>query len=278
MGGPRDLSPIQIFDGGAVRHLERLVRRDGALRTRTLPARFAALRHPTEGWILFDTGYHPALRDALHGPARAYHRLVPWRAPVSTARALERRGIPPDAVRTVIVSHLHADHMAGLVDFPHATIALTPTALEHPSHLSPMTRFRQGFFLELLPDDLYHRIRWLPEPPPADNLQASVHDLYGDGTVGVIALPGHAAGQIGLLLDLPRAPRTLLVADAVFSLGGLRAGVLPSRLFRAMVFHDDRATRATHDRLRRWWRDAPDLRIVPAHAWESVRAPTATPA
>ena len=256
---------LHLFDGGRVRHLERLVRRDGAWRTRTLPARFAALEHADGRLWLFDTGYHPALRTALTGAARAYHRLVPWQAPLSTAEALSSRGLDPATVEVVVLSHLHADHVAGLVDFPGARIRLTRTALDHLHALDPLTRLRQGYFPELLPADLEARLDPLPEPPPARRLADSAAPLM-EG-VDVVSLPGHAAGQVGLWVRPTEDRAALLVGDAVFSLGGLRAGVLPSRLFRAVVFHDDAATRATHDRIRAWWEAAPDLRIIPAHAW-----------
>lgn len=258
------------FTGGTVRHLERLVRRDGTVRIIPLPARFALIEHRTEGRILFDTGYHPSLRTALRGPAALYHRLVPWRCDPEDAvlGRLSQVGLTADDVDLVVLSHLHADHVAGLVDLPNARIGLTRTAWDHLQRSARLQLIRQGYFPEVLPDDLLDRAEWLPESEPTDRLDDCAIDWFGDGSVGIVPLPGHAPGQIGLSLRGEDGTRVLLVADATFSLGAVSTGALPSRLFRHMVFHDDAATRATLGRLQAWSRQEPELRIVPAHAWE----------
>lgn len=263
---------VHILDGGEVTHLERLMDRGGAWRLRTVPARFAAIEHETEGVILFDTGFHPSLRQRMRGVARAYHRVVPWRCTVGTAEALRGAGLEPAQVSRVVLSHLHVDHLAGVHDFPRATVHLTRTAWDHLRSGSRLALARRGFFPELLPETIEPRIEWVEPPPPGATLDESALDLLGDGTLGVVALPGHAPWQIGLVVRRASGPRTFLVADATFGLDALRRGDLPSRAFRAAVFHDDAATRATVDHMRRWWSQEPDLRVVPAHAWEDLDA------
>ena len=61
--------------------------------------------------ILVDTGYDSAEADARGRPIRLDPRA-----------ALEPLGIVPEAVETVIVTHLHYDHAGGLHLFPAATL------------------------------------------------------------------------------------------------------------------------------------------------------------
>lgn len=261
---------VHIFGGGEATHLERVMDRGGAWRLRTVPARFAAIEHATEGLILFDTGFHPSLRDRMRGLARAYHHVVPWRCEVGTAEALRRAGLDPAQVSRVVLSHLHVDHLAGVPDFPEATLHLSRVAWDHLRSGSRVALARKGFFPELLPESVLPRIEWVEPPPPSEALDQSALDLLGDGTIGVVGLPGHAPGQLGLVVRPPEGPRTFLVADATFGLDALRRGDLPSRAFRAAVFHSDADTRATLSHMRRWWQAEPDLRVVPAHAWEDL--------
>lgn len=257
---------LHTFEGGHVPHLERLVRRDGAARTRVMPARYAIIEH-RDGPIVFDTGYHPSLRRRLRGLGRAYHTVVPWTCAPHEAVGLrlERLGYRPRDVQRVVLSHLHADHVAGLIDLPDVPIALTRAAWDDLQESSRLDSVRRGYFAELLPDDLLDRACWLTPPPWGETLADSAEDLLGDGSLGVVDLPGHAPGQIGLWVRRDWGEDVLLVADATFSLEAVQTGAAPSRLFQALVFDDLDATRRTLDRLRDWSSEA---RLVSAHDWE----------
>lgn len=257
---------VYTWSAGEVRHLERVVRRDGGLRLRRLPARFGIIEHP-DGPIVFDTGYHESLRRRLRGVARAYHRVVPWSCPAEhgVGARLRSLGYAPSDVQLVVLSHLHADHVAGLVDLPDAPIALTRTAWRAVHASSRLALASRGYFTELLPADLPTRAEWLEPPPPCHDLAACALDLLGDGTLGVVSLPGHAPGQVGLWV---RPADVLFVADASFSRDAIRADATPSRLFMAAVHDDVDATRTTLAHLRAWTRRDPALRIVACHAWE----------
>ena len=85
------------------------------------------LQHPSHGALLFDTGYAPRLLEAFeHWPDRLYKYATPTTLGVPVVQQLAQLRIAATDVRTVIVSHLHADHVAGLRDFPQAT-ACCPT-------------------------------------------------------------------------------------------------------------------------------------------------------
>ena len=62
-------------------------------------------------------------------------------------------------------------------------------------------------------------------------------DLFGDGVIRLLQTPGHSAGHMSLLLDLPASGPILLTADAVDSLAQWE-GQLP---LRALHSRDDAA-------------------------------------
>jgi len=271
---------LHTFSGGSVRHLERLVRADGAARLRTLPVRFGIIEHEG-GPIVVDTGYHPTLASRLRGVARLYPRVVPYRCDPHEAvgaRLLDL-GYRADQVQLVILTHLHADHVAGLVDLPDAPLCMSRRAWSALQDGSRLDLARQGYFRELLPDALARRTTLVEPPAPVDDLDDSALDLLGDGSIGLVSLPGHAPGQIGVSVRGPQHQRALLVGDATFSRGALDLEQPTSLLFRSVVEHDPRASRQTLHRIRGWMRQHPHLHVLAAHAWEGpAEGPVFAPA
>lgn len=263
------ITAVHAFSAGSVRHREAIVHRGGSWRQLEIPARIGVIEH-TAGPILFDLGYHPSLRQRLRGLSRLYHRLVPWRCrPDQTAAAaLARLGYAPDDLQFILVSHFHADHIAGLVDFPRARVVASTTAWRALQERSSVSLARHGYFRELLPADLAGRLQLVDPPDPGPTLEESALDLLGDETLGVVSLPGHAPGQVGLWARPRTGREVLFVADATFSRAGVDTGTLPSAPFVRLAYDDADAARGTLDTVRRWHGEHPSMHLVSAHAWE----------
>ncbi|MDG0809166.1 MBL fold metallo-hydrolase [Cohnella rhizosphaerae] len=302
---------LKLMSAGYCVHPEFVTIRGGSLRTAAYPAGFALIRHPAQGWILFDTGYSArfeALTQRL--PYALYRRLTPvrYREEDAAARQLEALGIRAEEVGTVILSHFHADHIGGARDFPNARFLYPEAAYAPLCRLGPVRSTRAGFLPGLLPDGFaelatpVERAAWtqLPGHSPL----AGGWDLLGDGSLIAVSLPGHAAGQIGLLLHAgqPPAPaganaaaatpgrtvatdspapmpqlasrpdasgptRYLLCADAAWSSRALREN-RPPHPAAGIVMDDRRAYRDSFALLRRWQAADPALVIVPSHCRE----------
>src|SRR5208337_1158159 len=61
---------------------------------------------------------------------------------------------------------------------------------------------------------------------PFDEI-AGARDVYGDGRIVVISLPGHTPGTVGALVDLDRSGSFLLASDALSMRAFLDGEVLP---------------------------------------------------
>ena len=255
--------------GGGVVTVPRVVSHRGSLVPRRIPARFGILDIPDVGVVLVDTGYHPWLRHALRGPARLYHQLIRWQVPENeTLEArLRAMGRHVTDVSHVLLTHTHADHIAGLGVLPSATVWLTRTAWDHLLNTPRSSLVRHGYFTELLPPNVADRVRLLPEPVPSENLDECSIPWPVAPSVRVVPLPGHAPGHVGFLVERDVA-RVLFVGDATFSLDAIDTETLPSRPFLRLAFFDPALTRQTLRLLRLWKNHEPSLRIVPAHAWE----------
>jgi glyoxylase-like metal-dependent hydrolase (beta-lactamase superfamily II) len=209
------ITAINAFEGGYCRQLLAMVDRR-SWRIVRFQAVFLALKHETEGWVLVDAGYGLRFDEAT---SRFPYRFYRWATPTTTAETttsiLERSGIRAEDIRHVIVTHFHADHIGGLSEFPNAHVHYHADALEPLQRLPAWRQVRAAFLPQLVPEWLAEKAR--PVARAAFSLTADlpfpVHDLFGDGSLRLVYLPGHAPGQIGLAYNSP-AGQELYVADA----------------------------------------------------------------
>ncbi|MBZ9713091.1 MBL fold metallo-hydrolase [Deinococcus multiflagellatus] len=257
--------PLQAGD---CLNLAALTERGAPWRLQAYPAGFSLLLHPVHGPVLFDTGYGESVVRAMRRwPGVLYGLVTPVRLhPQATARAqLAVMGFAPQDVRHIIVSHLHADHVGGLRDFPHATFHLDRAAYETLRALRGLKAVRRAFLPEALPADFEARARWLPfqAAPPDLAPFAQVADVFGDSSVWAVPLPGHAPGMVGLLV--PEAQGlSVLAADAAWSVRAAREARPPHPLARA-AFFDPTQEAASGAQLRAFLQARPHARVHVSH-------------
>jgi len=219
------------------------------------------LENERHGAVLFDTGYSSRFfTETAQWPYRIYRFLAPatLSEPEGIAGILRRRGIAPESVPHVIVSHWHADHIGGLRDFPNAAIHASKEGWDAVKDLTGLAAVRKGFLPGLVPADLGERLRWLEDGG----------DLFGDGSIAAIALPGHAAGQIGIRFAGSDGRPVLLAADACWLSAAFRGNRMPHGV--TALLHDWEAYRQTLARLHRLHLEEPELTIVPCHCPETA--------
>ena len=232
------------------------------------------LRHNTEGWLLFDTGYAPRVLQATKRfPYRLYALMTPMTIPAQSSAAIQlaRFGLQPDAVSVVIVSHFHADHIGGLLDFGTARFVAARAGFNAVQGRHGFDAVRRAFLPQLLPLDFAARATWqealpLGEPVPGF---AETRDLFGDGSVRLVALPGHAKGQIGLIAKTTAADTLFFVADAVYAARSIRRNIAPHSITR--LFADDpHADNDTRARLHAYHCAVPQTILLPTHCPETL--------
>ncbi|WP_246369925.1 MBL fold metallo-hydrolase [Saccharibacillus deserti] len=280
-GKPAPTVSLRLFSAGSCRHPEWVTIRGGSLRSVRIPALFGCIDHPQHGSILFDTGYSERFfRETDLFPARLYRMTTPvqFEAGQSAAERLRAAGIPPEGIRRIIVSHFHADHVAGLRDFPQAEFLYEREALDKMRALRGIGAVKRGFLPGLLPDDFDRRARPFPAESRMDLPDGflpgfawrRVTDVLGDGSLLAVDLPGHAYGQIGLLLRTERGP-VLLCADAAWSAAAFREDRPPSAL-AGIIMPDRRAYSDSFRALRGTYAAFPGLKVIASHCPEAEAA------
>lgn len=166
-----------------------------------LPVPCFLFRHP-QGNVLFDTGCHPSVaenpKERWGGMARA---VVPVMGrDDNVVSGLRRLDLTPDDIEIVVNSHLHCDHCGCNAFFSRATVYVHADEL---AFARKPEREGKGYFAA----DWNH-------PIPTVEI-AGETDLFGDGRIVLLPLPGHTPGLTGLLASLPNSGAWLLASDAV---------------------------------------------------------------
>lgn len=182
------------------------------------------IRHG-DAYMLWDTGLPKA---DLGKP------LVEGKADSETLRTpivdqLARLGIGPRQVSIVGISHYHFDHTGQAADFPAAKLLIGKDDLR---------RLREPGARAAKP--LEH---WVAGGGDVEAVDGD-KDVFGDGRVVMLALPGHTPGHHGLLVKLDRTGSVLLSGDVAHFRENLQTDGVPS-------FNTDRAqSLASLDRFR----------------------------
>jgi glyoxylase-like metal-dependent hydrolase (beta-lactamase superfamily II) len=236
---------LHLLTVGRCRHPEWVTIRGGGLRPIEFPALAALIVHPTIGPILYDTGYADRFETATQPfPERFYRWMTPPRLPREEQLLTQLAGLGVTArdVSRVLVSHLHADHVAGLRDLPSSRFSALEADVAACLHGSRVGRLMHGMLPALLPDDFMSRLDLVDARPIVDlgplwTPFTRAYDLVGDGSLLGVPLPGHAPAQLGVLLRTEDDREVLLAADACWSARAVREQRRPSRI-AGLVFDD----------------------------------------
>lgn len=232
------------------------------------------LGHPTHGWFLWDTGYAPRILDATRGyPFRVYRWVTPLTvtAELAVANQLGRFGVRCDDIQRVVLSHFHADHIAGLHDFPGANFLAGREAWEGVRELSSIRALTRGFLPSLMPADFERRALLIDDFSGADVPPfGGSYDIFSDGSALLVRLPGHAKGQLGLMAQTIHG-RIFFAADSYWMPASIRERAMPHRITRFFGVDDWEALEQTIHKLADFAVANPEVRIIATHCPDGFR-------
>ena len=182
----------------------------------------------------------------------------------------------------LVLSHFHADHIAGIRDFPDALVHCHPEGYHHFMEAGRIKGVFRGYLKDLWLHDCSRKIRFIAEFPidvgnifnmPSGNIGLFAQDVFTDGSVYLVHLPGHSTGQIGVLLRL-KDRFLFLLSDACWLRDNLHDEMEQVRV--SDIFCSDRKTYiSTLNKLRKCYQSVGDKVIfVPSHCYETVTALT----
>ncbi|GED71578.1 MBL fold metallo-hydrolase [Brevibacillus reuszeri] len=270
---------LTLLDTGYCRQLELFSRKGGRLKNVPFHAIAGLIEHPVHGRFLFDTGYSTRFFEATRAfPYSVYGKLTPvvTEEGQSVRAQLEAQRIAPDSIKGILISHFHADHIGGLRDFPQAQLYCFEQAYAHIRGKTGIAALREGYLPDLMPDDFEERVTFVDRTSPAPLPKAyhpyiEAYDLFGDQSLRLVDLNGHARGQFGVLLRDEVHGEVFLCADAAWSSVAYREHLLPHP-FARLIMTDQKAYRENLHKLHQLSRNQSDLRILPTHCEEVWQA------
>lgn len=269
------INKLSLFKGGCCCQFHALAVKGAKWRKIPFPALFAVIQHDTFGNILFDTGYS----DHFHQATQCFpQRLYRWATPVTlqenekAASHLKALQLICDDIDHIILSHFHADHIAGLKDFPNAKIHCHQDGYKQIKVESGLSSVLKGLLKTLLPTDSASRLQFfdkgkLTSLPDWMKPFEFGYDLFSDGSLYAVELPGHAAGHVGLLVNDTNP--VFLIADACWDKKAFSEHRPPSKLTHFLM-HDVKAYYQTIELLRKLHQYNPELVIIPSHCTTSI--------
>jgi len=109
---------------------------------------------------------------------------------VSIVDQLKEVGVTPEQITYVGISHYHADHTGQVASFPKATLLIGWGDWNQITAAKPLPGVNVAPFEGWIKGD--NKV----EPQPTDK------DVFGDGSVIMLATPGHTPGHHSLLVKL----------------------------------------------------------------------------
>lgn len=251
---------LSIIRGADMSSQEGFSVRGGSL-TKPFVSGLAAfvVEHP-RGRLLIDAGVGRDVRAHLDTTPWLLRTLAELTVLQPTVDALEDRGLQPSDVAGIILTHSHWDHVSGLADLRTVPVWITPEELAHArSNDEGGTLYRQ---IEALGPLVLRELRFAgPEYGP---FEAS-HDVYEDGSVVIVPMPGHTPGSVGVFVTDAAGKRVLIIGDTSWTREGVEWPAEKPWLARRMVDHDAAGVRRQLVLLHQLQRANPTLLIVPAH-------------
>lgn len=175
------------------------------------------LKHPQRGNFIIDTGVSQKLLDdpgkeGFNWLVRQAMHLDRLHIRQSTEQILQR---VDHRLSGVFFTHLHADHISGLPDIAN-DVPLYIGALESTDS-SFKNLFVRGLTDQLLKDKQPLQ-EWHFQADPQHNFEGII-DVFEDGSVFAISVPGHSPGSTAFLIRTTTGP-VLLTGDACITRWG----------------------------------------------------------
>jgi N-acyl homoserine lactone hydrolase len=194
-------------------------------------------------------------------------RVPPWFTVISgdaktktpTLTRLEESGTSRLEIRDLLLTHPHWDHAGALRDFPSAHVRMSAADF---AWITPMKRYLDSGVMPHHFDGVLGRVLpFMFDGPPVLRFDAS-HDMFGDGSVIAVPLPGHTPGSTGYLVRGRGGKRWLLIGDAAWTVRGVEK---PAHKMVRLIDADGAKTSETLGRLHALYVEHPEIQIVPAH-------------
>lgn len=266
---------VHFYDGGYCMHPEFVAIKGGSHKNVQFAALCAVIIHPVLGPILYDTGYSEHFyNETKKMPFKIYAKVTPVyvNEEDKISFKVNKLKLQADDFKYVILSHFHADHIGAVRDFTKSTFVYTDNSFEWVENFTGLRALKKGFVPTLLPPDFVERSKVIDQsyilktPHFLKEYFEKVYDVFQDGSIIGVELPGHVQGQLGIYFET-EDQKFFLIADAVYLSETFKSLLFPSAIVN-LINDDPAAFKDTVHRIHKLWKEKPDIEIIPSHCSE----------
>lgn len=243
------------------------------------PARVFLIEANNRFWLV-DTGYSNHFFDASKGIYSLYRKVTPvyFNDSEHIHHQLKNFGLSQNDLSGIILSHFHADHIAGLKDFPTQTFIGSQTAFDFLKNKTGLSALKHGFLPKLMPIDFENRfipyesfpniINNLPTELQVNQLNMAFALPNSNNEIIIVPLEGHAIGHIGVLV-LTDNGWELIAGDAAWSDENYTDDNYPSPI-SYLIMHNVQSFYHSLNYLKQLHNRNPNLKIHLSHDLSSL--------
>ena len=172
------------------------------------------LIHHAKGYFLWDTGISDRVASLPDGwlPTGNAAKDILWTRAKTLMSQLKEINVAPSDIRYIGISHTHPDHIGNVELFP--TVPVLIQKAEYDFYFGPAKPGAAVLPAEALTVPPGDPTPKFSKDHPVTLIQEDL-DVFGDGSVMIIATPGHTPGHDSCLVHLPKTGWILLSGDAV---------------------------------------------------------------
>ena len=172
------------------------------------------LIHHAQGYLLWGTGIPDKFLQIRSGVPSVGGRPN-WVVTGTLAKQLEQLDIKPSTIRYIGLANSHIDHIGNLPMFPSAIVLMQKSEWD----FAETHRFEGMLDEARFKSDL-----------PVMKIEGDF-DVFGDGTVQIIATPSVTPGNHSLLVKLPQSGAILLSGDVIHFQYGWDHRIVPGNVW-----------------------------------------------
>ncbi|MFD1551035.1 MBL fold metallo-hydrolase [Putridiphycobacter roseus] len=259
---------LSIIETGYAQTREAFVYEGGSLfKKRRLSHVSILIQHP-KGTFVFDTGLGSEIEGQFHDNFSFLDRqFFKFTKTSSLRETLTKNEFNPDDVDFIIPTHLHYDHAGGIEDFPKAEVWTTKAEYDHAFDEAASS----SAFIKSQYDADFIQWKFMDfDSIPYEIFQES-YDVFKDGTVVLVKLPGHTKGSIGMFVNLQSGKRYFFTGDLTWAVEAFSSLSEKHAVPRKKVDGDREQVKETIVMMHHLMQEKPTLHIVPAHDYNAQK-------
>lgn len=215
------------------------------------------IEHP-KGRFLIDAGLGKNAEQHFLTTPALMQKVASLHISSNTAAEIKKHNLALSDIDGILLTHAHWDHTSGLEDLLALPILAAQQEIEFiasgDEHVALVSQWQEQLKLQA--------IAFTPKPYRGF---AQSYDLFADGSVVIVPMPGHTPGSIGIFVTHTDGSSLLFIGDSSWAKEGVDWPAEKPFIAKRMVEYDAEAVKQLLVQLHQLQASDPRLTIIPAH-------------